>query len=279
MRSAASLRLSKAPLPPPPPSNVQLQIRAMSVFDQSPFASQIFLPRGPPPSPKTPTQESSMIFAPSIMTPPFRAIGIRPRVRHIYESERKSAHAPVVKSSNYEDHAREYLSASDCSDNEKDNENEPDEDTNEEKNEQEDDDEEEKDLNAFLTIKKPKLPVRNLPLSRPGTSLRDRLVTTSGNRFLSLADVYYSSMDVYKHLSNRTRRPVRSQTRLGISNNETDDAATIMSKTTGTTKTVPMPESKSSFGFSKTASSMHFGHAAGRLGLHGSVSIISRRFS
>jgi hypothetical protein len=56
------------------------------------------------------------------------------------------------------------------------------------------------------------------------------------------------------------------------STNETDDTLTTITKTTSATKTVPMPQSKSVFGFSKTASSMHFGHAAGRLGLQGSVS-------
>lgn len=265
MKSSGSLRLAKAT-----PSNAQLQIHALSVFDQSPFASQMFVPRGPPPSPKTPTQESSMIFTHSIMTPPFRAMGIRPRIRQIQENvERKSAHVPTVKkSNNYEDHAREYLSASDCSD----NENEANE---EEKEENDDGEEEDKELNEFLTITQPKLPSRNVSLSRPGTSLRDRLISTNASRYISLAEVYYSSLDVYKHLNNRSRQRNRSQTRLGISTNEVDDTATTLSKATGTIKTSPMPPSKSSFGFSKTASSMHFGHAAGRLGLHGKVSTIA----
>lgn len=271
MKSSASIRLAKAA-----PSNAQLQIRALSVFDQSPFASQIFIPRGPPPSPKTPTQESSMIFTHSIMTPPFRAMGIRPRIRQIQENgERRSAHVPSMKTSNYEDHAREYLSASDCSD----NENEQNADNDEKDEEGDDDDDNDKELNEFLTVTQPKIPTRNLPLSRPGTSLRDRLVSNNANRYLSLAEVYYSSLDVYKHLSNKSRQRVRSQTRLGTSSNEMDDAATTLSKTTGTIKTSPMPPSKSSFGFSKTASSMHFGHAAGRLGLHGKVCIFDFVYS
>ena len=268
MKSSASVRLAK-----PPPSNAQLQIRALSVFDQSPFASQIFIPRGPPPSPKTPTQESSMIFTHSIMTPPFRAMGIRPRIRPIQENgERKSAHIPSMKTSNYEDHAREYLSASDCSD----NENEQNTDDNEK---DEEGDEEDKELSEFLTVTQPKIPIRNLSLSRPGTSLRDRLLSNNTNRYLSLAEVYYSSLDVYKRLNNKSRQHVRPQTRLGTSSNEMDDAATTLSKTTGTIKTSPIPPSKSSFSFSKTASSMHFGHAAGRLGLHGRVSIFDFDYS
>jgi hypothetical protein len=232
-------------------SFAQLQIRALSVFDQSPSTSQLFNPRGPPPSPKTPTQESSVIFPQSISSTPFRAISLTPRLlKHSNDNEKKFTKTPSVKNINYEDHAREYLSASDCSD-----------------NDEEDDDD--GVMKKLLAIKKPKLPVRTQSLSRPGTALRDRLFANNTNRYLSLAEVYYSSLDIYKNISDKSQRQSRSQIRLMAPVNENDDAGTIITK--ATRKTIPVPQSKSVFGFSKTASSMHFGHAAGRLGLQGSV--------
>jgi hypothetical protein len=213
------------------------------------------MPRGPPPSPKTPTRESSMILLKSIIPAPFRAVSIIPRNRNSNENPKKLTNTSSVKITNYEDHAREYLSASDYSDNDK--------------NENDDD----KDLNKVSKITQPKLPIRYQSLSRPGTVLRDRILSHSANRYLSLAEVFYSSLDVYKNLPDRSRPRFRSQTRLMTSTNENDDATTNTTKiTTKTIKTAPIPQSKSVFGFSKTASSMHFGHAAGRLGLQGSVS-------
>lgn len=277
MKYSSSIRIPK-PTTTLPPSNTQFNIRALSVFDQSPSTSQFFIPRGPPPSPKTPTQESSMILINSIVpTAPLRAIPIIPRVRNPNENEKKSTNTPTIttttgKITNYEDHAREYLSASDCSDNEK-NTNEDNDDDN--------DDDDDKNLNQYLTITKPKLPTRNQSLSRPGTALRDRLLSHNANRYLSLAEVYYSSLDVYKNIPDKTRQRLKPQSRLiptttttTTTTNENDDAATAITKTTTATKVTPLPQSKSVFGFSKTASSMHFGHAAGRLGLQGSV----RRF-
>ena len=259
-------------VPKPSPRNAQLQIRALSVFEQSPSVSQVFVPRGPPPSPKTPTLESSLVFPQPVSTAPLRAFSITPRARHSNEVERKSMRTSLsMKNPNYEDHAREYLSASDCSDNEK-----------EEKDNGKDDndnDGDDKDLSEILTITQPKLPGRNPSLSRSGTSLRDRLMTHNANRYLSLAEVYYSSLDVYKNLPDTTRRRLRTQTRLLPSRADDDDKLTTVTKTTVATKTAPIvppsvvPPPKSVFGFSKTASSMHFGHAAGRLGLHASVSL------
>jgi hypothetical protein len=258
MKYSSSVRLPK-----PPTLSAQLQIRALSVFDQSPSSSQIFIPRGPPPSPKTPTQDPSMIFLHSISAAPLRATSITPHARNSNENEKQLPITVAVKNINYKDYAREYLSASDCSDNDKD-ENDDDE--------ADDDDEKEKALDQALITAKPKLPVRNQPFSRSGTAFHDRLLSSNRNRYLSLAEVCYSSLDVYKTLSDKTRRRLQSQTRLMTSNNENDDALTTTTKITTTTKTEPLPQSKSVFGFSKTASSMHFGHAAGRLGLQGSVS-------
>jgi len=243
-------------------SNPQLHIRTLSVFDQSPSTSQLFMPRGPPPSPKTPTRESSMILLNSIIPAPLRAVPIISRNRNSNENPKKVINTSSVKITNYKDHAREYLSASDCSDNGKD-----------ENDDHDDDDNDDKDPNKVLTITQPKLPTRNQSLSRPGTVLRDRILSHNANRYLSLAQVYYSSLDVYKNLSDGSRRRLKSQTRLMTATNENDDAATNTTITSTTTiKTAPIPQSKSVFGFSKTASSMHFGHAAGRLGLQGSVS-------
>lgn len=216
-----------------------------------------------------------MIFSHFLTTTPLRAIPITPCVRNSSEYERKLMNTSSVKSTNYEDHAREYLSASDCSDNEKDNDdNDNDKNNVKVKDDDDDDDVDDKNPNQLLPITKPKLPLRNQSLSRPGTALRDRLISHNANRYLSLAEVYYSSLDAYKNLSDKSRRRLRSHTRLMPATNENDDAATTtMTKTTAltTTKTTPIPQSKSVFGFSKTASSMHFGHAAGRLGLQGSV--------
>ncbi|CAF0865165.1 unnamed protein product [Rotaria sordida] len=231
----------------------ELQIRASSVFDQSPSTSQLFIPRGPPPSPKTPTQELSTIFISSIIPPPLRAISITPCARNSSENTKKVTNPSPVKIRNYEDHARNYLSASDCSDSDEDNN----EDNNDNNN---------KNINKVITIKKPKTPQRTQSLSRTGTTLRDRLLTQNTNHYLSLAEVYYSSFDVYKNLTEKSRKGLRAQTRLTMSNNDNDDASTTITKTTKTTQGL---QSKSGFGFSKTASSMHFGYAAGRLPLQG----------
>ena len=231
-----------------------MQIRATSVFDQSPSTSQLFNPKGPPPSPKTPTQESSMILINPITSLPLRAISLIPHARNFNENEKKIVITPSLKNINYEDHAKEYLSASDASDDE-------------------DDADEKKD--QILTIIKPKSPVRTHSLSRPGTSLRDRLLNHNTNRYLKLAEVYYSPLDIHKILSEKSRRRLKTQTPLIAPTNDHDETATTITKTT-TAKTTPIPQSKSVFGFSKTASSMHFGHAAGRLGLHGSVNRISK---
>ncbi|CAF0720215.1 unnamed protein product [Rotaria sp. Silwood1] len=236
----------------------ELQIRASSVFDQSPSTSQLFIPRGPPPSPKTPTQESSTIFLSSIIPPPLRAVSITPCARNSNENTKKLTHTSSVKITNYEDHARNYLSASDCSDDDNDDDNE----NNDNNNNNND-----KNINQVITLKKPKVPVRTRSLSRTGTTLRDRLLTHNANHYLSLAEVYYSSFDVHKNLTEKSRRRLRAQTRLTMSNNDNDDASTTITKTT---KTTQVPQSKSGFGFSKTASSMHFGYAAGRLPLQGS---------
>jgi hypothetical protein len=197
-----------------------------------------------------------MVLINSIAPTPFRTVSIIPRARNSNENEKKLTKPSPIKIINYEDHAREYLSASDCSDNDKDD------------NEKDDN----KDFNRILTITKPKLPVRNQSLSRPGTALRDRLLAHNANRYLSLAEVYYSPFDIYKNFTDKSRQRLRSQKPLIASTNENEDAATTTTKITTTTKTAPVPQSKSVFGFSKTASSMHFGHAAGRLGLQGSVS-------
>jgi hypothetical protein len=244
-------------------TNTDLQIRALSLFDQSLSASQLINPRGPPPSPKTPTYDSSMILLNPIIQAPLRAVPIIPHVRNSNENEKKKTTTSSVKITNYQDHVRDYLSSSDYSDNEKAEDNDHDDD---------------KDLNQLLTIKKPKVPVRKQSSSKPGTSLRDRLVSHNNNRYLSLAEVYYSSFDLYKHFADKSRRALKTQIRLTPSTNETDDTLTTTTKTvkTTTTKTTAttssVSQSKSVFGFSKTASSMHFGHAAGRLGLQASVS-------
>ncbi|CAF4072782.1 unnamed protein product [Rotaria sp. Silwood2] len=237
----------------------ELQIRASSVFDQSPSTSQLFIPRGPPPSPKTPTQESSTIFLTSIIPPPLRAISITPCARNSNENTKKLTHTSSVKITNYEDHARNYLSASDCSDNDNDDDNNDDNDDDKNNND--------KNINKLITVKKPKTPIRTQSLPKPGTTLRDRLLTHNTNHYLSLAEVYYSSFDVYKSLTEKSRRRLRPQTRLTMSNNDNDDASTTITKTT---KTTQGSQTKSGFGFSKTASSMHFGYAAGRLPLQGS---------
>ncbi len=257
LKYSASSRILKSL---PPPSTAQVQIRTLSVFEQSPSTSQMFVPRGPPPSPKTPTLETPLVLPQPVSTAPLRAFSIAPRVRNPNEIEKKSIKTFSMKNPNYEDHAREYLSASDCSDNEK-NKND------------DDDNDDDKDQNQLLTITQPKLPARNPSLSRSGTSLRNRLMAHTANRYLSLAEVYYSSLDVHKNFSDKSQRRLRPQTRLMVSTTEDEDGLTTITRTTSTAKTAPVVSpSKSVFGFSKTASSMHFGHAAGRLGLHGSVS-------
>jgi len=236
----------------------QFDLRSLSVFDQSPSTSQVFIPRGPPPTPKTPTLESSIVgFRSPRMSSPFRTIPLTLRQKHTNENEKKTTTQSSTKTNSYEDHAKEYLSASDCSDNDDD-----------------DDKNNKKEPEPLLTITKPKVPpARTQSLSRTDMSLRDRLLTHATNRYMSLAEVYYSPLDVYKNLATKARRPQRSQTRLmatTTTSNENDDASTTITKVTA--KTMPVPaQSKSVFGFSKTASSMHFGHAAGRLPLQTNV--------
>jgi hypothetical protein len=198
-----------------------------------------------------------MVFNP-INTAPLRAISLVPHARNFNENEKKLINTPSVKNINYEDHAREYLSASDGSDND------------------DDEEDEDEDKHKALVITKPKSLARTQSLSRPGTSLRDRLLTHNTNRYLSLAEIYYSTFDAQKNLLEKNRGRLRAQARLLIPANDNDDALTTITK--ATTKTTPTPQSKSVFGFSKTASSMHFGHAAGRLGLHGSVNKIYQKY-
>ena len=232
----------------------QLQIRAQSVFDQSSIFFPSYLPRGPPPSPKTPTQDLSFIVQPSISSNPFRAMPIVPRTRYPTHRESAESRSQLVKTANYDDHAREYLSASDCS--------EPD-----------DDDEVEETTPKEKSTAKAQLASRTRSLSRSDTTTRERLLLQYPNQYLSLAEVYYSSLDMYKSLNKRSR----PQTRAAAPTNDNEEMATNTSRTskgnTITSKTSASPaQVKSVFGFSKTASSMHFGHAAGRLGLQSSVS-------
>jgi hypothetical protein len=58
--------------------------------------------------------------------------------------------------------------------------------------------------------------------------------------------------------------------------NENDDASTAITKTTA--QLASIPQMKSVFGFPKTSSSMHFGFAADRLGLQGSVSKLKNSY-
>jgi hypothetical protein len=216
----------------------QLQVRALSLYDQSLSESQVCLPRTPPSSPKTPRQDSSMISLNSINPSPLQVLSITPRVRNFNENEKKLTNISSVKIANYEDHAREYLSASD----------------------------DDKDTNKILSRVKPKLSVCTQSFARPGTAFSVRLLLHNSKRNGSAAKVYYTSSDVQK----KSRQISRSQTRLMGPANEYDDASTAITKTTP--RLAPIPQMKSVFGFPKTSSSMHFGFAAGRLGLQGSVS-------
>jgi hypothetical protein len=250
-----------------------LQIRALSVFEHVPMTTMTAItstagvspiPRGPPPSPKTPTQDLSLISPSSLAFGPLRSIPIIPCKRYPIDPDPSPLDRATHRNHGYQDHAREYLSASDCSDSDHDEETEA----------------EKKRIKQAQTIVKPKLPVRMQSLSRPDTAMRDRVFTHHANHYLSLAEVYYSSLDIYKNIAGKSRRRLRSQTRLTVPGNENEDASTTVSKsntvatTTTPAKTPPSSQSKSVFGFAKTASSMHFGHAAGRLGLQSSVSVI-----
>ena len=275
----ASLPFYRAfPLPAKPPpvsmnrnikpskSFSQLQIRAQSVFDHSSVFFPNYLPRGPPPSPKTPTQDLSFIIQPSINANPFRAMSILPRTRYSTHRESAESRSQLVRTANYEDHAREYLSASDCSDGD-------------DEIDQQNDSTKDK-INKEKSRRKSQIPSRVRSLSRSDTTTRDRLLLQHPNQYLSLAEVYYSSLDMYKNLSKRSR----PQTRAAGQTNDNEETATngtgtskgntaVAASTTSTAKTsASPPQVKSVFGFSKTASSMHFGHAAGRLGLQSSVS-------
>ena len=248
-----------------------LQIRALSVFEHAPMTTMTNisglspLPRGPPPSPKTPTQDLSIISPSSLAFGPLRAVPIIPRTKYPIDHDPSPLDRATHKKADYQDHAREYLSASDCSDSDHDDEIEA----------------EKKRIKQAQTIVKPKLTFRTQSFSRPDTATRDRVFAHHANHYLSLAEVYYSSLDIYKNIAAKSRRRLRSQTRSTLPNNENEDASTTGSKsnrvasTTTPAKTPSSSQSKSVFGFAKTASSMHFGHAAGRLGLQSSVSSIS----
>ena len=252
-----------------------LQIRALSIFEQAPtttlaisVTSQVSpLPRGPPPSPKTPTQDLSIITPSSLAFGPLRTMPIIPRTKYHIDHDPSPSGRPSHKKPDYQDHAREYLSASDCS------ESEHEEETHQEK----------RRSKHAQTIVKPKPAVRTQSISRPDTATRDRVFAYHPNHYLSLAEVYYSSLDIYKNIAHRSRRRLRSQARMAIPNNDSEDASTTGSKsnagaaaaTNTSAKTPSSSQSKSVFGFPKTASSVHFGHAAGRLGLQSSVSTMS----
>ncbi|CAF2036468.1 unnamed protein product [Rotaria magnacalcarata] len=236
-----------------------LQIRASSVFDQSPSTSQFFVPRGPPPSPKTPTQDPVTMLLNLIPPAPLRAISLTPCIRPSNENTKKTTYTPSLKTITYQDHARDYLSASDCSDVDNDRKDDDDDDD-------DDNDNNDKNSNKTTTQTKSKTSVRTQSLPRAGVVAHDRWISHNANRYLSLAEVYYSSLDVHKSISERSHRRLRAHTRTMMCTNDNDDAATTASKTT-TSKTAPLPSTKSGFGFSKTASSMHFGYAAGRLGV------------
>ncbi|CAF3334595.1 unnamed protein product [Rotaria socialis] len=235
-----------------------LQIRASSVFDQSPFTSQYFMPRGPPPSPKTPTQDPATMLLNLIPPAPLRAKSLIPCIRPPNENTKKPTHTPSLKTITYQDHARDYLSASDCSDVDSDKKDDDDDDDGNDDND--------KKSSKTTAQTKPKTPVRTQSLSRTGVVARDRWISHNATRYLSLAEVYYSSLDVHKSISERSHRRLRAPTRTMMSINDNDDTVTTISKTT-TSKTAPLPSTKSGFGFSKTASSMHFGYAADRLGV------------
>lgn len=243
----------------------ELQIRASSVFDQSSSTSQFFVPRGPPPSPKTPTQDPSTMLLNLIPPAPLRAVPLTPCLRNPNESMKKPIHPVTTKTiATYESNVREYLSASDCSD-----------DDDDDKDDDDNNNEDEDDKNASSTTKKKKIKTSSLtqPLSRVAVRPRERWISHNATRYLSLAEVYYSSLDMHKSMSERSHKRLRAQTRTKMSNNDVDDSSTTITKTT-TSKTASVSQPKSGFGFSKTASSMHFGYAAGRLCLRESVSII-----
>jgi len=220
----------------------QLQVRALSLYDQSLSESQVCLPRTPPSSPKTPRQDPSMISLNSINPAPLQVLSITPRIRNFNENEKKLTTISSVKIANYEDYAREYLSASD----------------------------DDKDTNKILSSVKPKLSVCTQSFARPGTAFSVRLLLHNSKRNGSATKVHYTSSDLQKNSTEKSRQISRSQTRLMVPANENDDASIAITKTN--TQLASIPQMKSVFGFPKTSSSMHFGFAAGRLGLQGSVS-------
>ena len=237
-------------------SFLQLHIRAQSVFDQTTYNPQFFLPRGPPPSPKTPTFDPSILIpnsSSSFSVSPLRALAIAPQTKYTNDRDRSKS----KMKSNYQDHAREYLSASDCSDDDDDADDAA------------SDDQEKVVPKSNTSRSRAKFLRRNQTLSRTDNATRDRL--TSQNQYLSLAEVYYSSLDIYKSINEKSRRHLRSQSRLVMPNQENEENRTTISKTSGTVKNSQGQESKTVYGFSKTASSMHFGHAADRLTLQPTV--------
>lgn len=233
-------------------SMIQLQLRAQNMFDPAVYNAQFYLPRGPPPSPKTPTQDPSVYFGSSLSSMsnnPVRTSTLIPQLKYAVERDRSNS----KMKSNYHDHAREYLSASDCSD--------------DDSEEQERQDPKSKPLRS-----RSKFLQRTQAVSRTDTTNRDRLL--SQNPYLSLAEVYYSSLDIYKAINEKSRRHLRSQSRSMMSHHEIEDNATVFTRTTnngtGKLSSVQQP-TKTVYGFAKASSSVHFGHAAGRLALQSSV--------
>ncbi|CAF1360751.1 unnamed protein product [Adineta steineri] len=212
----------------------QLQPRAQSVFDQSHSESEIFLPRTPPSSPKTPRQESTLLPLHFMKSAPLQSISITPHIRYVNEDKKKSTTISSSKLANYEDYAREYLSKPDCT------------------NEIVD-----KDINEKQSTMKPKLSLGTQSTSRPRTGLSIRLLSHIANRYSDITKYSNSTLNIPKNCTEKSRRILKSKTR---SMNEHNDVS----------KKESIPPSKSVFGFSKTASSMHFGYAADRLGLQAS---------
>ncbi|CAF0751184.1 unnamed protein product [Adineta ricciae] len=234
--SKHSLSKSTASLP-------QLQIRSLPIHD--PFSSepQIILPRTPPPSPKTPTYEPSITSSQSDAPASLQIISLTPRNRLSNEHKKES---PIMSSSakiaTYDEHAQEYLSAVDHSEEVVDKDNQQ----------------------PLISPTIRQLSASTRSLSRSGTALSVRLLSHVANRYLNLQKNHDSLAEIDTNSPDRIRRTYKPQRRLRTFINDSHEDTTNKSKPLE----VP-PRLKSVFGFSKTASSMHFGYAADQLGLQG----------
>ena len=216
-----------------------LRIRALPVFDRSPSYSESIVPCDPPPSP---TGDLTSIRFDSQAATPIRVISIVPRSRQSNEADNAWPPSIAAKRTTYDEHVLQYLSDSDCSTSDDEHLHPP----------------SPANIDRSAVISKPKFSHRTPSRARPMTDSRSRSLPNRN-----------SSCDAHENSSHSNRRsvPLKASVILPVYDHDERSAARNRSRA-GAAATRPA----SAFGFSKTASSMHFGHAADRLNLHASVS-------